>query len=417
MLKAKNLLLVVAISLTVNAFPAPVEAQLSQDVRDVFEGMVPDLDSDLQEKFRKAIRKDTATVEFTPDQFKRFRSNPANPFEGLDRIKVDDSGSNIALKFELPSMRNRQINRHERQSDIVLAQINQPVRSTVVSTVRILAKDRHVAMGTIVKTDGYILTKASEVENRTEIKVELNDGRRFDAKVLRTENNNDLAILKIEADGLSVVNWSDKKVLVGSFLLTPDVDGSVVALGTYSVQPRSTKAGEQAFLGVKPETTTKGVRVSDINSGSASYNAGLRDGDVLTKLGDVVITDVASLVKTIRDRRPGDKVAIEFLRNGKPAIANATLAGRDVSGEQAARFKMMNRLGAVPSRRDDNFPTVFQHDAPLFPEQCGGPITDLDGNVLGINIARKGRAATYAIPSSHVKTVLAGLLRDNVASR
>ena len=78
---------------------------------------------------------------------------------------------------------------------------------------------------------------------------------------------------------------------------------------------------------------------------------------------------------------------------------------------------MMNRLGAVPSRRGDNFPTVFQHDSPLFPEQCGGPITDLNGNVVGINIARKGRAASYAIPSSHVQTVLADMLRDNVASR
>ena len=78
---------------------------------------------------------------------------------------------------------------------------------------------------------------------------------------------------------------------------------------------------------------------------------------------------------------------------------------------------MMNRLGAVPSRRDDNFPTVFQHDTPLFPEQCGGPITDLDGNVLGVNIARKGRAASYAIPASHLQTLIDELLRKNVAAR
>ena len=80
------------------------------------------------------------------------------------------------------------------------------------------------------------------------------------------------------------------------------------------------------------------------------------------------------------------------------------------------RFKMMNRLGAVPSRRDDNFPNVFQHDSPLFPEQCGGPITDLQGNVLGINISRKGRAACYAIPSDHLKMVLDELMVKTVAS-
>ena len=67
---------------------------------------------------------------------------------------------------------------------------------------------------------------------------------------------------------------------------------------------------------------------------------------------------------------------------------------------------MMNRLGAVPSQRYDNFPSVFQHDAPLFPEECGGPITNLDGDVVGINIARLGRAASYAIPASTIQSLI-----------
>jgi len=116
-------------------------------------------------------------------------------------------------------------------------------------------------------------------------------------------------------------------------VLTPDVNGQILALGTYSVMPHSTAAGQQAFLGVQPETTARGVRVTDIQPGSASHDAGLRDGDVLTKLGDVVITDVAALVKTIRDRRPGDQVEIEYSRNGAAGKAKATLAGRNVSGD------------------------------------------------------------------------------------
>ena len=75
----------------------PATAQLPQDVRDVFEGMLDDLDADIQAKFRAAIAKETATVEFTPEQFKRFRANPVNPFEGLDRINADISDANIAL--------------------------------------------------------------------------------------------------------------------------------------------------------------------------------------------------------------------------------------------------------------------------------------------------------------------------------
>jgi serine protease Do len=135
------------------------------------------------------------------------------------------------------------------------------------------------------------------------------------------------------------------------------------------------------------------------------------------------MTDASSLVKAIRDRAPGDQIEIEYNRNGKLQSTTATLAAREYSGEQAARFKMMNRLGAVPSQRYDNFPSVFQHDSPLFPEDCGGPITNLDGDIVGVNIARLGRAASYAIPSSTIQSLIskydsdAKLPRLNIRTR
>ncbi len=404
-------------ALIVHCVSFSVHAQLPRDVRDVFEGMLDDLQPDIRLKFKEAIANDTPTVEFTPEQFKRFRDNPVNPFEGLDEIDVDISDANIALKFELPSIRNRRVSIFERQTSAVLSEITGPAIAVAEATVRVFSEQRQVALGLIVRSDGVILTKASEVENRDRITCELSDGRRLDAKILKTDSSNDLAILKVNSAGLGTIKWSNKRVVPGTFLLSPDSDGSVIAIGTYSVSPRSTVSGEQAFLGVKPETTNLGVRVTEIDPGNASHAAGLTDGDVITKLAGKRITDVPSLVNTIRDRRPGDSVEIEYLRNGTPAKTKATLAARNISGEQAARFKMMNKLGAFPSRRDDNFPSVFQHDAPLFPEHCGGPIIDLDGNLLGINIARKGRAASYAIPASHVQTLLEDLLRENVAAR
>lgn len=408
---------VLLVALLVGVFANSANAQLPQDVRDVFEGMLDQLDSDLKTKFLDAISRDTATVEFTPDQFRRFRDNPVNPFEGLDQIDASDNGGNIALKFELPSMRDRTIRPYERQHPSMLDKLSGHCSSACASTVRVFSNERQVALGCIVASDGLILTKASEVENRKNINCELADGQKFSATVVRTDSVNDLAILKVPAKNLPVIRWSNSQSVTGAFVMTPDLNGKVLTLGAYSVPPRSTAEGEQAFLGVQPETTPRGTRIRDIRPGTASYEAGLRDGDVITKLDDVAITSVESLVKSIRDRRPGDRVQINYLRNGALAETTAVLSGRDVSGEQAAKFKMMSRLGAVPSRRDDNFPSVFQHDSPLFPEQCGGPITDLDGNVIGMNIARQGRAASYAIPSSHIKTLLTDLLRDNVASR
>jgi S1-C subfamily serine protease len=49
-----------------------------------------------------------------------------------------------------------------------------------------------------------------------------------------------------------------------------------------------------------------------------------------------------------------------------------------------------------------------QHDTVLKPNQCGGPIVGLQGKTLGLNIARAGRVASYAVPSD----VVMGLLSD-----
>ena len=397
--------------------PSSALAQMPQDVRDIFEGMLDHLDDDVREKFQAAIDKDTTKVEFTPSELKRFRNNPANPFDGLEKINLKGRRSNVVLNFELPSMRDRRIGVHERQNKSVLDGLCGPVVSAAASTVTIFSDDRQVALGAIIKADGLILTKLSEVENRPGLRVERADGNSFPAKIFKQNSENDLAILKIAAQDLPVIFWSNVEPKLGSFLLTVSPAGTPLALGSYSVRTRSTREGEQAFLGVQPIVAVDGVRVMDIQPGSASYEAGLRNNDVLIRVSGKPTVDVASLVKVIREHRPGDQIKIVFQRNGVEQTTQATLAGRGIGGERAARFKMMNRLGAVPSRRDGDFPSVFQHDTPLFPEQCGGPMVDLDGQVVGLNIARRGRAASFALPAQYVKTLIDEMLREDVASR
>ena len=51
----------------------------------------------------------------------------------------------------------------------------------------------------------------------------------------------------------------------------------------------------------------------------------------------------------------------------------------------------------------------MQHDSPLMPEQCGGPLVNLRGEVVGLNIARAGRTASYALTGDHLAETLAGL--------
>jgi putative serine protease PepD len=68
-----------------------------------------------------------------------------------------------------------------------------------------------------------------------------------------------------------------------------------------------------------------GARVTQVNAGSAAETAGLRQGDVISRVDDTLITDADSLVATIRSYRPGDKVTVTYTRNGDEHTATLTL--------------------------------------------------------------------------------------------
>ena len=397
-----------------------VEAQtprLSREVREKFESMLDDLEDDLRKKFQRAIDNDSPVISLNAEQLRKFRDNPVNPFDISD-IDPDDIDGKIELRFELPSIRNRPVQEFERQSRSLRRNLRSAVRKIAASTVRITDGRDQLALGAVVRSDGMILTKASEIEGRDKIICELGVNRKFEAEVVRTNDENDLALLKIDASNLVPVSWSDKQLVGGSFVVTPNQIGEVISLGSYSVVPRSTVGENRALLGVFPQTAGKGVVIAEtVDTGTAAYAAGLVKGDVIFAIDGKPIAEVDELVNEIRRRRAGDQIRISYLRNGVSRETKAKLARYNLSGERAARFKMMSRLGAVPSERQSNFPAVFQHDSPLFPEQCGGPICDLRGNVIGVNIARESRAASYAIPASHVQTLVKSMIRYDVASR
>jgi serine protease Do len=74
------------------------------------------------------------------------------------------------------------------------------------------------------------------------------------------------------------------------------------------------------------------------------------------------------------------------------------------------RHDFQNSLGGQLSVRRFGFPLAFQHDTVLEPEDCGGPVVDVDGKVVGFNISRAGRTESYALPVSEVQLVFSKLL-------
>ena len=128
------------------AFAQQAHAQLALETRKVFEEIVDELDEDLKKLFVEAIDKNTATIEFTPEQFRRFRAPPANPFEGLDSVDADSLEGNIALKFELPTVRNRNSGKLERQHPKNLADYEPALKSWKQSIVQVQQDEKIIAV-------------------------------------------------------------------------------------------------------------------------------------------------------------------------------------------------------------------------------------------------------------------------------
>jgi Do/DeqQ family serine protease len=105
--------------------------------------------------------------------------------------------------------------------------------------------------GVIVTQDGYILTNHHVIDGADQIKVDLNDNRSFAAKVVGSDPPSDLAVLKIEANGLPVLALGDSdRTRVGDVVLAignPLGVGQTVTMGIISAKGRQTGLSNGAF--------------------------------------------------------------------------------------------------------------------------------------------------------------------------
>ena len=231
------------------------------------------------------------------------------------------------------------------------------------------------------------------------------------ATVIGVYQEEDLALLQLKGASYTPVKLVPRETpKLGRFLIAASPDPSTLAsVGVVAVEERSLREKDQAFLGVIANTDppAKGLLVQDVEQGSAADLAGLKSGDRILAIGGHTVGNLVELKSVLSSSRPGDRVEIRYLRKGAEATANADLKERNVNYPEIpnGRLRQMERMGADEkslSLVHEGFPRVIQTDLRVGREQCGGPVVDLDGNVVGIGIARADRTRSFVIPAKYL---------------
>ncbi len=269
--------------------------------------------------------------------------------------------------------------------------------SVAASTVRVLVDGKPVALGTVVDAGGFIVTKASLLDSQKKLSCRLEEGRDVDATLVGINENYDLGLLQVSGETLAVPSARKEAATPGTFVAAVDAEGEVISVGVVSVEPRAIQSAgrpnpRRAWLGISLGGGESRTGITSVSEGSAAQRAGLRKDDEIISIDAAAMKHDSQIVETIGRHSPGDTVSLLVRRGGEELTLSATL-GRPPEGNDP-----QDQWGGGPfSERRDGFPEVIAHDTIVLPSQCGGPLVDTDGRVVGINIARALRVTTYAI--------------------
>lgn len=92
-----------------------------------------------------------------------------------------------------------------------------------------------------------------------------------------------------------------------------------------TVQPQA--ADVQGGKGDTSTVFSSGAQVHGVTADSPAAKAGLKEGDVITKVGDRTVSDTESLTAAVRELREGDTTTVHFTRDGKDQTVDVTVTG------------------------------------------------------------------------------------------
>ncbi len=116
----------------------------------------------------------------------------------------------------------------------------------------------------------------------------------------------------------------------------------------------------------------EGVLVNNAPVGGAAYAAGIKKGDIVTKINNVKVTTGPEMVEQVTRYKPGDKVSLTYLRGGKEITANLTLKNRAGNTDVVKNATIIEKLGGQLETLDKK--NAATYDIP------GGVVVKKTGN-------------------------------------
>ncbi|MGK0187878.1 MAG: serine protease Do [Verrucomicrobiales bacterium] len=290
-------------------------------------------------------------------------------------------------------------------SDGTLRELAPAITSASASTVELLdSLGGRFCYGIVVDPAGYILTKASEVATAgPSLRCRFPGGITIGAQVSDMFPPYDLALVKVNATGLTSANWElAASEAPGTIVIAAGTAEIPISYGVLSVRSRMLNPG---FLGVALARDEYQARIVGILPESGALAAGIRSGDVITEVEGKPITGRKELIETIKRYSLGEKIKVALTRQGAKLEVMVQLGSRLASTNDPNR-EMLEKMDVKLSAHRIDFPSALEHDLPLHPNQCGGPLVNLDGQLIGMNIARAGRIRSLAIPTADLAPLL-----------
>jgi len=206
-------------------------------------------------------------------------------------------------------------------------------------------REHGVGSGVIVDKEGYILTNQHVVDGADTVKVSLQDGREFTAKVVGTDPKTDVAVLKVEAKDLPAIQTADSdQIQVGDVVLAignPFGIGQTVTMGMVSAKGRG----------------NMGLDYEDFIQTDAAINPGNSGGALVDAEGRLIGINTAILSRSGGNQGIGFAIPINLARYVKDSLVKDGRVSRgylgvviqDLNPALAKEFQLNDRQGVLVS--------------------------------------------------------------------